>query len=388
MLCCCSHSSVVNQDRCPASFEYLDASCIKSSDHVAMFLERVRAFPEHRFVIAHVERLAASEQDLVATFIAKHAKSADTIHLHCIQAKDTVLYASPGISISAWNDSSLNEYYPSQWLQDCVASKGHINDITIVFSDTPCSGKTRFIRSELETTKATGAQIASIYIHEDFTLTKAVEQLREKFGEGGSDKSIHFGFSWSCDSKPSDEFLMSVNHLFNSFLLFGNLYDPTSGNSFYGASYKWSVFVEMNACAEDEDAAQVWLRDHVPILSYCSLHVLQPPSDFLIDNKARRVATYLRAYDDGSIDRKFNSTPSNKSILFVLDKSGSMTSLIDGRTRFQVASESMLSVFNSHIRIIDVSRFSFVFSCFALKNANAFVVYSTRALASCYLTIT
>lgn len=367
MLCCCSHPSVVDQTRCPASFEYLDASCIKSPDHIATFLERVRSFPEHRFVIAYVEQLAASEQELIATFIAKHSKSADTIHLHCIQSKDTVLYASPGVSINAWNDSSVNEYSPSSWLQECVASKGHVSDITIVFSDTPGSGKTRFIRSELERTNAAGAQIASIYIHEDFTLTKAVEQLRDKFDEAGSDKSIHFGLSWSFDSKPSDEFLMSVNHLFNSFLLFGNLYDPTSGNKFYGSFHKWTVFVEMNICAGDEDEAQVWLRDHVPILSYCGLHVLQPPSEFSIDKKARRVATYLRAYDDGSIDRKFNSTPANKSMFFVLDKSGSMNSIIDGRTSFQVASESMLSVFNSHIRVMDVSWFSLLLSYFLFR---------------------
>lgn len=106
------------------------------------------------------------------------------------------------------------------------------------------------------------------------------------------------------------------------------------------------------------------LRDHVPILSYCGLHVLQPPSEFSIDEKARRVATYLRAYDDGSIDRKFNSTPANKSIFFVLDKSGSMNSIIDSRTSFQAASESMLSVFNSHIRVMDVSWFSLLLSYF------------------------
>lgn len=378
MFRCCSHSSLclllVNQNRSPASFEYLDASCIKSSDHVALFLERVRSFPEHIFVIAYVERLAAMEQELIATFIAKHAKSADIMHLHCIQSKDTVLYASPGVSISSWNDSSLSEYYPSPWLQDCVASKGHVSDITIVFSDTPGSGKTRFIRSELERTTAAGAQIASIYIHEDFTLTKAVKQLRDKFGEGGpEDKSVHFGFSWSCDAKPSDEFLLSVNHFFNSFLLFGNVYDPMSGNSFYGSSRKWNVFVEMNVCVGGEDAAQVWLREHVPVLSYCSLHILQPPSAFLIDEKARRVATYLRAYDNGSIDRKFNSTPANKTILFVLDTSRSMGSLIGGRTTFQVASESMLSVFNSHIRVMDVSRFSVCVFILCSENANMYL---------------
>ena len=318
-------------------------------------------------MITYVERLAASEQELIATFIAQHARSADTMHLHCIQSKDTVLYASPGVSISSWNDSSLNEYYPSQWLQGCVASNGHVSDITIVFSDSPGSGKTKFIRSQLERANANGTQVASIYIHEDFTLTKAVEQLRNKFGEGGSEEtSSHFGLS--CDAEPSDEVLLSVNHFFNSFLLFGHVYDPTSGDSFYGSSHKWNVFVEMNVYTGDEDAAQVWLREHVPILSYCSLHILQPPSDFIIDEKARRVATYLRAYDNGTIDRKFNSTPTNKTILFVLDKSGSMCATVGGRSRFQVASESMLSVFNSHIRVMDVSHFSlYDFKCCSEK---------------------
>ncbi len=334
-------------------------------------------------MIAHVDRLAASEQELVATFIAQHARSADTIHLHCIQSKDTVLYASPGVSISSWNDSSLNEYCPSQWLQDCDALKGRVSDVTIVFSDTPGSGKTRYIRSELKKANASGAQTDSIYIHEDFTLTKAVEQLRCKFGEGGvENKSIHF--SLSCDGEPSDEFLLSVNHFFNSFLLFGNVYDPTSGDSFYGSSYKWNVFVEMNIYAGDEDTAQTWLREHVPILSHCGLRTVQPPSGFFIDEKARRVATYLRAYDNGTIDRKFNSTPANKTIMFVLDKSSSMG--WESRT-FEVALESMMKVFNSHVRVMDVSRFFPMYSFFAVKNANTPSFYFARVLASYCLTV-
>ena len=310
-------------------------------------------------MIAYVERLAVSEQELIATFISQHARSADTMHLHCIQSKDSVLYASPGVSVSAWNDTSLKEYCPSQWLQGCVAAKGHVRDITIVYSDTPGSGKTKFIRSKLKRANADGAQVASLYIHEDFTLTKVVEQLRNKFGEGGSeDKSIHFGLS--CDDKPSDEFLLSVNHFFNSFLLSGNVYDPTSGDSFYGSSHKWNVFVEMNFYARDDDSAQVWLREYVPILSHCSLRIVQPPSDVLIDEKARRVATYLRAYDNGTIDRKFNPTLAKKTVFFVLDMSGSMyypKEELGGRTRFEVALESFLSVFDSHIRVMDVSQF-------------------------------
>ncbi len=319
-----------------------------------MFLERVRAFPQHIFVIAYVDQLAASEQELVATFIAQHARSTDTMHLHCIQSKDTVLYASPGVLICSWNDSSLNKYCPSQWLQGCVTSKGHVSDVTIVFSGNSGSGKTRYIRSELQRAKASGAQTDSIYIHEDFTLTKAVEQLRCKFGKGGMNKSVHFGLS--CDAEPSDEFLLSVNHFFNSFILFGNVYDPTSGDSFYGSSHKWNVFIEMNIYAGDEDTAQTWLREHVPILSHCSLRTVQPPSDFFIDEKARRVATYLRAYDNGTIDRKFNSTPANKTILFVLDKSSSMG--WGSPATFGVALESMIRVFNSHVRVMDVSWFA------------------------------
>jgi hypothetical protein len=154
---------------------------------------------------------------------------------------------------------------------------------------------------------------------------------------------------------------MLVNHFFNSFILFGKVYDPTSGISFYGSSHKWDVFIEMNVPAEDESAAQAWLIEHVPILSYCSSCVQQPPSDYDIDAKARRVAIYLRAYDDLSIDRKFNSTPAKKTILFVLDRSGSMNiKMADGRSRFQVASESMLNIYNSHVRVMDVSYCSFL----------------------------
>ena len=55
------------------------------------------------------------------------------------------------------------------------------------------------------------------------------------------------------------------------------------------------------------------------------------------------------------IDRKFNPTPCNKRIMFVLDKSESMEVDLGGRTLLEVATDCMLTIFDSHLQLMDVS---------------------------------
>lgn len=333
----------------------LDGAHTQSADDIKLFLDRVLAFPDQTFTIVYVDELPANEQEIIANFLAKHSRSAENMHLHCVQFKDTILHAPPGVEVKLWEDSLLNDAEHSVWLQNVVTEQGHVNSLTVVCGPSG-SGKTRHIRRELGKLKTNNdAEVASIYIHEDFCLAKAVASLRTKFNCGASrNRAIHFGFSMAA----SEDIMLSVNAFFNSFLILRCIYDPSSGSCFHSGMHSFDIFVELDG-ATNEEAGRAWLAENAPVLSCCN-DIIQPPLDYNIDHQTRRVCTYLRAYDDGTINRKFN--PTQKSIMFVLDKSGSMLADLGGSTALQTAADSMLGIFDSHLQLMDVSALSVLLS--------------------------
>lgn len=190
------------------------------------------------------------------------------------------------------------------------------------------------------------ADKASLYIHEDFCLAKAVKSLRIKFNNKACrDRAIHIGFSISnaVNEAPRKDLLHSVNNFFNSFLLLGIVHDPSSGTCFHSGIHLYHLFVELES-AENEETCRDWLKCNVPIL-FCCDDIVKPPLEYIIDHRTRRVCTYLRAYDNGTIDRKFNTSLRNKRIFFVLDYSASMEVDLGGRNALEVATDCMLSIF-------------------------------------------
>ena len=337
------------QKRAPASFQLLDGASINSPNEIHLFLERVLAFPGQSFTILRVDELNALDQEIIANFLASHAGSVERMHLHTVQLKDTILHAPPGVDVCLWDDSKLpvnEDHIP--WLQKQITSKN--NQITVV-SGSCGSGKTALIRREM---KNRDGNSASIYIHEDFSMSTATSSLRTKFQHGScQQRAIHFGISLATDETPQKDLLLSMNNFFNSFLLLGTLYDSSSGNCFHSGVHSYRIFVEVTlpGC---EASCQSWFSRYIPILS-CSCDFVRPPLEYLIDDQTRRVCTYLRAYDDGTINRKFNPAPINKSIFFVLDYSESMEIDLGGRSALEIATDSMLTIFDSHVQEMDVS---------------------------------
>ena len=286
------------------------------------------------------------------------------MHLHCIQLRDTILHAPPGVEIVLWDKSTLlNDVQHKSWFQKNVTQRNHINNITIV-GGSAGSGKTRLIRREMKQLASTGYDVASIYIHEDFCLNSAVTSLRAKFNNAKSrNRSLHIGFSMATNqgnnsTAARNNLMLSINNFLYSFLVLQSIYDPSTGSFFHSGIHSYDLFVELD-CGEDELG---WLGSNVPILTCCD-SIIQPPPDYIIDVQTRRVCTYLRAFDDGTIDRKFNPTPYNKRIFFVLDKSGSMEIELDGgRNALQVAADSMLRIYDSHVQLMDVSSCLFLIS--------------------------
>ena len=235
--------------------------------------------------------------------------------------------------------------------------KFNIRRVKLVTSSSPGAGKTRFIREEIESCrqKDPNLNIVSISIHEGSSLESIVQSFRKHLSHKPSKNVMHFSLLVPLDN--SDPKLMkTLNHFFNHLLLSGCLRIPSSGETFILGWSEWDIFIEIPSVGVEsnvEHTTMELLRHHLPIISICAtIHV--PPNQFSLQEEARRVCVYLRAFSDGSINRKFEKH-TRKRLIFVIDDSGSMgVTLDDGRSPFNVAIANALNLFDTLVNIGDM----------------------------------
>jgi hypothetical protein len=265
----------------------------------------------------------------------------------------------------------MDSHSVEDWFRSAVVDKAHVNSITIVATDGSGTGKTRFIReSLLKLLTESKAEIGVINIHEGTTLGALVAALRSKFSQPGKKKAAYFSFSFMCAERSvAIDLTELMDEFFMSLLVLRYVHDPNSASSFYLGEDKWDFFVELQELGKDANNRsqhpKEWLKQHIPILCHCG-HFVEPTKLYAIDEEARRVCTYLRAFNDGTINRKF-CPHSKKCLLFLLDESGSM----QDRNKLGIATDNALKIFDSHVLVNDVSN-----------------KYQTMFLASTYLTFT
>lgn len=278
-----------------------------------------------------------------------HASSPDPMNLHLVQLRDTLLHSPPGIYSRAWNKKSMKDIDLGSWLTTrVICPERHITKISVVCGSRG-SGKTMCIRSAMEKYRQQGCQVASLYIHEDFTLGQAIAQLNSRFDAHVEGRRV---LHVSLNSDIEGELEHRVNLFFNSFCINQSVHDFESETCVYAATHSWVVLIEIGGISSESEC-QHWLSCHIPILAHGGSDIRLPPQEFAIDEQTRRVCTYLRAYDDGMIDDKFNARPSHKGLFFVIDNSYSMSAVLGDRTSLEVAVDSMLSIFDSHLQLGD-----------------------------------
>ena len=261
-----------------------------------------------------------------------------------------------------WDNRSLDKiasHNEDDWFKKHVLNVTHIETITVLASDNCGTGKTRCIRERLSKLYCEGkAQVGAINIHERVTLTTLVTALTSKFPRPCQKNAVYFSFTYmATDCKKDTAWMEVINQFFLSLLVLRSVHDPSSATTFYLGNGRWDIFIELQALSRDQNEPTIqpreWLRRCIPILSHCG-QLLEPSKEYVIDNEARRVCTYLRAYDDGTINRKFEPYH-HKRVLFVLDESGSMESYVGTGTALDVAADNALEIFDSHIQAEDVS---------------------------------
>lgn len=305
-----------------------------------LFLERAKAFPGFRFAIINADLLPSKVLERLVYFLSDREIAAAGVHFHCIQQGRT-LHPSPWVAERVWDDDSLS----SSVRVDCSSWKSHENPAsTVVWSPHCGTGKTRLIRDRMRAAAGDGSRCSSIAIHERSTVGSLIRSLKSKFSSHAERNTLHVSFSFLPGRGENKEWLCNMNHFFLGMFVLNSVYDPVSAASFTFSGH-WDFLLEFPSGRAHRNTEE-WLQSNIPIVAaYSSFQ--QPVPSFVIDEAGRRVATYLRALSDGTINRKFE--PENKRVVLVLDCSGSMLG-----TPFADAVRNALAIFDSHVMEGDV----------------------------------
>jgi len=277
------------------------------------------------FTILNAQYLPGNQQERILQFFGRH--SSITCNFHIIQHGESLLRSHTLLHEQLWDQSIL----VSSTSDLCLGP--FIKHIEVLSSKVCGSGKTFYIREQA------GSKQSMIHIHEKTDLASLISSLhRMRFPSDGG----HLHFSLNIDrSEVSETILDMLNFFFQSMIMTFIVYDPVSKTFYPFDRSSWWIYLELPAM----DNCEEWLLNHIPIIAKCAKFT-SPSNLFRIDSKARRVCTYLRAYDDGTINRKFVKT--SKVMLFVLDDSGSMQG-----EKINAAVDNMIDIFHSHAVVDD-----------------------------------
>ena len=323
------YSSYINtyeiQGGLPECFELLDGRLPWTTYDIDIFLSRVEAFetfPNRTFAIINVQDFAGILQEKILKFLSSNGHLSGEVKLHLVQTSSTIIPPLPWLQAKSWDEATM-DMNESLTLSEFHTKAGWMRGVHVVSGPVGC-GKTRHIRGEMHSIcSQDNAIVATIYLNEDFSLRSCIESLLRKFSVESSKRVVHFAISFA--PRPEDdvfflELMSRLHSFFISFFMVGNVHDPESGLSFDVRDCNWHVFVELQQARHT--GVRSWLLKHLPVIhSVCEY--VEPFQLFDIDDESRRVCTYLRALDNGTINRKF--VPRRKSIIFVLDESGSMS---------------------------------------------------------------
>jgi hypothetical protein len=346
------------KNRLPKEFEVVDGRVLVSSQKINILLKRAAHFSGCTYIVLNADKVAGNQQEAILSFLSDPNIVTKRVRLHFVQCRPTLIDASPWVQPRNWDNDILREidsHSGNDWFRTAIVNKVNINSITVVATDDCGTGKTRFIRDKLSKLQTDSeAQIGVINIHEGTTLTALVTALTSKFPHPGPKNAIYFIFSCMCtESSEGIDLTELMNGFFMDLLVLRYVHDPNSASSFYLGEGQWDLFIELQELPKDANSRsqhpKAWLKQHIPILCHCGQFVV-PNNSYAIDKETHRVCTYLRAFKDGTINRKFGPH-SQKCLLFVLDESGSM----QDSNKLGIATDNALKIFDSHVLVNDVS---------------------------------
>lgn len=304
----------------------------------------------------NIEMLEGKLLETILTFLS-NPTIGEEIRLHLIQRDGSLLHTAPWIRGERWESDEhhdANGDSKSEW-SALILDETHVKQVSVVWSRQSAYGKTSYIESAR---RGSGAESAKITIHERSSIESLTEALTANFTQNVGVKVMHLNLTCRFDDDGDENMNRTacLNRFFFSLLVLRSVKGYDSSQSFHLGDCSWRIYLEFpnDGGESTRDSVEKWLRKHAPILLLCGT-LVTPPTDFLVNEETRRVCTYLRAYDNGTIDRKFEPSQ-QKRIVLVLDRSGSMAMSLGAVSALQVAVDNALRIFDGHIAVDDVSR--------------------------------
>jgi hypothetical protein len=111
------------QNVVPKPFEILDGSMPCSTEKMALFLERVLAYPQFVFTIVNTEQLNNNTTELLILFLSDRDVSVKGVNLYVVQRGD-LIHASPWVSGRSWEMEKEDSTFDGRnsWLSRMAAS--------------------------------------------------------------------------------------------------------------------------------------------------------------------------------------------------------------------------------------------------------------------------
>lgn len=273
--------------RLPKSFEVLWCERSTGAQQVATFLDRTVHETSWCFVMVHVDMLLPSVQQVLLRHLLA-SRDAKQQNLHFIQMSSTNL-----------------------------------------------------ARKKMARWKAHGRAVFCMSITEAFSLAEAAKLLREAMLAHGPNMPmglcfhINLGFFREREQREWDKLMALINRFFFNLLVLSFVTDPESGLILsIPPHYQLKVLVELpdrTGHLSEEPAQDArdpsWVFRELPVIALVG-EMKTPPNAYDVDDDARLVCKYLKAYADGSIDSKYGGAHS-VDLCFVMDCTGSMDQWIE-----------------------------------------------------------
>ena len=304
-----------------------------------------------------MEKLSSASQEVVVNFISKYERS-DVINLHVVQLEESIVPLFPWVQSKVWRSEgapcdSFNHL--KSWISDIVLKQQLLTNISVISAAQCGSGKTRFIEEQIQKKLHLNpeTQVGRICVHEKTSIKCLVHSLLERFDLSNEHNMLYIAIMVPLSSQY-DELMKVINYFFQSMIITRSIQDAENEVTFYFGPREWDVYVELVGSGSIQSLKES-LVEFIPVLAYSAVFP-SIPTLYQIDYKARRVCTYLRAFDNGTIDRKFDPRPMAKQLMFVIDKSGSMnTQMNDEKNALDVAIDNVIEILSSHVCVGDVS---------------------------------
>jgi uncharacterized protein YegL len=364
--------STIYKSRVPEVFEVLFCTAATQPNQLALFLRRALHFPDRTFTLIETSGLSITLQEQLLTFMMERKQDCDEVRLHCVQSHPSILQPAPWIRHHAWTHEGtrpLPSYAETRAAyKDLVVGGNGITNVAVVSSALPGMGKTHLIRKLVSNFISTGLTSYSFCITESFEICAMVQQLKtidfSQHSPAGFVISFHIqvGFFGPQDASLWRKLVDLVNHFFVALLVLRCVEDLESGNTFnLPSDKKVRIIVEVPSVLSslihgspvvDLGEVEQWVLQTFPILFFVGKLEI-PNAEYDICESTKRVCKYLRAYDDGTINSKFVPVATQKNVIFVLDRSGSM----DGQ-KIHTAVDNILKIFDENVN--DGDHVSFV----------------------------